>query len=537
MTARSFRLSASLLKEHRAGAVLALADESGARAYSMRTGRPDRLWAFSHERLPRAQGSAAPTTATTPEGTHARELADGPDTSGVAVLQVHGPFASRGQVEECGYLPGYDDLEASFAEVLSDRRVTAIVMDVDSPGGDVPRLEETCRRIEAAIAASGKPVLAWVDELAASAAYRIACMAEQIFTPPAGRLGSIGTLAVHWDESQALAAAGVKPTIVRSPAGKAAGHPAEPLSDVGLARLQQLVAESDAAFVNAVSAARAIEPAALLDLDGALRSGEAAVQAGLADGVDTLEGVIALAAARAALNPKPASAATTTPAGGAPAQAQEAASVNVSPALAALVPGLSLAAGPAAVEAAVLPLLALAKTALTLTGATDPERAEGILRALERDAAAVPALRAQVADIDKAKADRVAAEEAAERRALVAQMVKGGRLTPADAWARDAAGEISGVAAEWDRPSPDGRGISIVSLRAMASKLTPLGHEREAKPSAPRAGAADPELVARAAASGLDPAIRAEAERLTAQGLSRPAVSASAAAVAAGDME
>lgn len=491
--------------------------------------RPTRLWAV----LDRAWSLCAQATQQETSGVQRAAEAD---TAGVALLRVHGPFASRGQVEECGYLPGYDDLEASFAEALADRRVTAIVMDLDSPGGDVPRLEETCQRIEAAIATSGKPVLAWVNELAASAAYRIACMAEGIYTPPAGRLGCVGVIAVHWDESQALAAEGVKPTIIRSPAGKGAGHPAEPLSDVGRARLEQLVAESGAAFVKAVSGARSLAPAVLLDLDGGMRSGAAAVEAGLADGVDTLDGVIALAAARAALRAEPESTPTTTPAGGAPAQAQEAASVNTSPALVALVPGLSLTAGPAAVEAAVLPLLALAKTVLTLTGASDAERAEGLLRALERDAAAVPGLRAQLAEIDKAKAARVAAEEVAERKSLVGQMVKAGRLTPAVAWARDAAGEIVGVAAEWDRPTPDGQGLSIISLRAMASKLSTLGHGADTKPEVPRAGAGDAGLAARAAASGLDPAVRAEAERLTAQALSRPAASA-AEAVAAGDVE
>ena len=155
------------------------------------------------------------------------------------------------------------------------------------------------------VEASGKPVVAYVDEQAASAAYWIAAgVADAIYVPPTGRVGSIGCLAVHVDESGAAEQAGLRYTIIRDPAGKAAGSPLEPLTDVGRARLTRDVGAATAGFVAAVSARRNIAPEAIRGLDGDMLAGDAAVAAGLADGVSTLERVIALAAGGGGFNTK-----------------------------------------------------------------------------------------------------------------------------------------------------------------------------------------------------------------------------------------
>jgi ClpP class serine protease len=215
-----------------------------------------------------------------------------PMTAGnVAILPIMGPLAQRASNDLCGYVDGYDAIAASFLAVCEDPSVSAIVLRIDSPGGDLAGLEEA---IACMVRARSKPVLAYVDELAASAAYWLAaCLAtDGIYLPVAGQVGSIGVIAALVDETRALAQKGIGITLVRDPAGKAESHPASPLAPLAQRRMEQLVRQSSARFALAIERARGIDPR---PLDGALLSGAAAVKAGLADGLASLEDVVATA--------------------------------------------------------------------------------------------------------------------------------------------------------------------------------------------------------------------------------------------------
>jgi ClpP class serine protease len=218
---------------------------------------------------------------------------------GIAVVQVMGALAQRGQVWECGVTDGYDWITLRFAAALEAG--DAVVLVIDSPGGDGAGLAEAVRRMRSLADAAGKPVLAYVDEFAASAAYWIAAgVADEIYLPSSGMVGSIGAIAVHADESAAAESDGVRYTIIRDPDGKAAGTPLEPLGDVGRARIERAVSALADSFVAAMAARRGVSASKLRALDADMLMGAAAVKAGLADGVATLEDVISRAAAAAA---------------------------------------------------------------------------------------------------------------------------------------------------------------------------------------------------------------------------------------------
>lgn len=215
----------------------------------------------------------------------------------VAVLDIVGPLAQKRITGLCGYVDGYDSIAARFGKLCADPDVSAIVLRVDSPGGDIAGLEECVRRMVEARDASGKPVFAYADEFVASAAYWLSATVASsgIYLPQAGHVGSIGVLAYVFDETKAMERSGVGVTIVRDPDGKAAGDSLGPVMDVAIERTQAIVTSACDRFVAAVGAARpSIKDAR--KFNGAMLSGEAAVSAGLADGVTSFEGVIALAA-------------------------------------------------------------------------------------------------------------------------------------------------------------------------------------------------------------------------------------------------
>lgn len=219
------------------------------------------------------------------------------DPRGVSEVRIFGPLSQRGSDYDCGFGDGYDALEARIAEAVSDPDTRALVVRIDSPGGDVAGLEQAVGRMRAVLARSGKPCAVYVDELAASAAYWIASALATagIVVPESGGVGSIGCIAAIVDETGALAKEGIAVELVRDPPGKAASHSYGPLTDLARARVAAEVGEAAARFTDAVSAARGIKAADVRALDGDVLRGSKAVAAGLADRVGSFGDAVALA--------------------------------------------------------------------------------------------------------------------------------------------------------------------------------------------------------------------------------------------------
>lgn len=219
---------------------------------------------------------------------------DGPT---VATVRVDGPLAQRAFFEDmCAYVDGYDAVTARFRDAL-DSDADSILMILDSPGGDVAGLQSAVDQMLAAKNASGKQVVVYVDEQAASAAYWIAAaLADEIVVPAAGRVGSIGCIGAFLDESAAWNQAGVKWHVVRHPAGKAESMPAAPLTELATARLTESVRATGDAFIEAMAGYRGISAAKIREFDAAQFDGAAAFANGLADRVGSLGDAITLAA-------------------------------------------------------------------------------------------------------------------------------------------------------------------------------------------------------------------------------------------------
>jgi signal peptide peptidase SppA len=130
---------------------------------------------------------------------------------------------------------------AAFRQALADPSIGGIVISVDSPGGSVYGVPELVAEIYRA--RGQKPVVAVADSMAASAAYWIACQAEQVYVTPGGEVGSIGVLTAHADMSQALANEGVSVSVISAGRYKAEASPYAPLTDEARAAIQARVDE------------------------------------------------------------------------------------------------------------------------------------------------------------------------------------------------------------------------------------------------------------------------------------------------------
>jgi len=210
----------------------------------------------------------------------------------IAMIPVYGVISKRMDMfSDFSGGTSTDALVRSIQEAVDDPNISAIVLDVDSPGGSVNGPEELSQAIFAA--RGRKPIIAVVNELMASAAYWIASAADEIVTAPTAGVGSIGVLSVHREQSKADAARGVKTTYIHAGKHKVAGNPSEPLSDESRAVIQERVDAFYSLFVNAVARNRGISrDKALAMADGRLLIGQKAVDAGMADRIGTLQQVI-----------------------------------------------------------------------------------------------------------------------------------------------------------------------------------------------------------------------------------------------------
>lgn len=175
---------------------------------------------------------------------------------------------------------------------IADPAIGAIVIDVDSPGGNVYGVAELSQKIFNA--RGKKPIIASVNALCASAAYWIASAADEIVVTPSGEIGSIGVLAVHTDQSKAEEQAGFKTTIVKAGKYKVEANPHEPLNDEAKASLQSRVDEYYDMFTADVARNRGVSQSLVKGGmgEGRVVGANTAIELKMADRIGTFEQII-----------------------------------------------------------------------------------------------------------------------------------------------------------------------------------------------------------------------------------------------------
>jgi signal peptide peptidase SppA len=128
-------------------------------------------------------------TASGRSGMQARvETKDG--SKGVSVITISGPLSYRGGVD-------YESIASEINRAAADASTGAILLRLDSPGGDAAMVDVAGAAIRQANKA--KPVVAFVDPHAFSAAYWLASQASRVVMGPGAMVGSVGVISRHFD--------------------------------------------------------------------------------------------------------------------------------------------------------------------------------------------------------------------------------------------------------------------------------------------------------------------------------------------------
>jgi protease-4 len=200
-------------------------------------------------------------------------------------------------------IAGSETLVAGLRAAARDRSSPAAVLYVNSPGGSALASELVLAEVRRL--AARKPVIAYVDRVAASGGYMIALGAREIWASPGSILGSIGVFAGKFDLSELLSRVGVHREVLSR--GEHAGlmTAARPLSAPERDALEAEVEEVYGRFVELVSEHRKLDPGTVRARgEGRVYTAALAQEAGLVDSLGSFEAACARAFALAGRSPR-----------------------------------------------------------------------------------------------------------------------------------------------------------------------------------------------------------------------------------------
>ncbi|WP_019223355.1 S49 family peptidase [Bartonella rattaustraliani] len=222
----------------------------------------------------------------------------------VAIIPVHGTLVRRSAwLGALSGLTSYEGLSASFREAIQQPDVHAVLLDIDSGGGEAGGVFDLVEEFKALSKQHNKPLWAHANEFACSSAYAIACSASQIWVARTGVVGSIGVVCAHLDQSGADEKSGYKWTFVFEGDHKVHGNPHEPLAERAFQKMQADCALLYDMFVDLVAQSRSMSATAIRETKAETFIGSQGIELGLADAQGTL--AQALEALEASLSSPP----------------------------------------------------------------------------------------------------------------------------------------------------------------------------------------------------------------------------------------
>src|ERR1700744_4794876 len=187
---------------------------------------------------------------------------------------------------------------ASVAKMLDRslgmRNAKAVALLINSPGGSPVQSRQIYLRIRQLAAEKKLPVLVFVEDVAASGGYMIACAGDEIFCDPSSILGSIGVVGGTFGFQELIKRIGVERRLYTAGAHKAMLDPFLPENPDDVARVKALQREIHAIFISLVKQSRGARLKGADDVlfTGEYWAGETSISLGLADAIGDLRSTL-----------------------------------------------------------------------------------------------------------------------------------------------------------------------------------------------------------------------------------------------------
>jgi signal peptide peptidase SppA len=182
----------------------------------------------------------------------------------------------------------------TLERAFSMRSAKAVALLINSPGGSPVQSRQIYLRIRQLAAEKKLPVLVFVEDVAASGGYMIACAGDEIFCDPSSILGSIGVVGGGFGFQDLIQKIGVERRLYTAGAHKGMLDPFQPENPDDVARLKSIQREIHAIFIALVRQSRGARLKGADDVlfTGEYWAGESSVSLGLADGIGDLRSTL-----------------------------------------------------------------------------------------------------------------------------------------------------------------------------------------------------------------------------------------------------
>ncbi|MEZ5386942.1 MAG: signal peptide peptidase SppA [Prosthecobacter sp.] len=192
-------------------------------------------------------------------------------------------------------MPSMSSIKHALEQAVEDKNVKAVVLRINSPGGEVTASDILYNAVKKA--AKEKPVVVYMDSMAASGGYYIACGASKIVASETTLTASIGVIIETMNYSDLFGKVGLSMNTFTSGAFKDSLSGARPMRDDEKAYVQNLVTQMYDRFLGIVSEARGVPKETLKNgvADGRVVTGREALEAKLVDQIGYVEDAYALA--------------------------------------------------------------------------------------------------------------------------------------------------------------------------------------------------------------------------------------------------
>lgn len=187
---------------------------------------------------------------------------------------------------------------AGIARILerafSYRNAKAVALVINSPGGSPVQSRQIYLRIKQLAAEKKLPVLVFVEDVAASGGYMIACAGDEIICDPSSILGSIGVVGGTFGFQEAIKRLGIERRLYTAGAHKAMLDPFLPENPDDVAKLKAIQREIHDIFISLVKDSRGARLKGSDDtlFTGEYWAGESSIALGLADSIGDLRSTL-----------------------------------------------------------------------------------------------------------------------------------------------------------------------------------------------------------------------------------------------------
>ncbi len=214
-------------------------------------------------------------------------LGFGSSKSTVAVFRLDGVIGKAGSFKSGLTLDSTNDL---IEKMFKMDNLDAICLSINSPGGSPVQAELIASRIIALGKEKDIPVYSFVEDVAASGGYWLACAGEKIYASRSSIVGSIGVISSGFGFHEAIEKLGIERRVYTAGKTKSVLDPFQPAKKADIDAIKKLQQEIHGHFISAVKKRRAGRLTQSDDFlfNGAFWSGQMALDYGLIDGIDNL---------------------------------------------------------------------------------------------------------------------------------------------------------------------------------------------------------------------------------------------------------